>query len=60
MYTPSNGEYLDEEASVAEAVHQFILGCHQSLLVTKNKNVVGILRLVDLFELVNDALEASK
>ncbi|OGR13078.1 MAG: hypothetical protein A2277_02325 [Desulfobacterales bacterium RIFOXYA12_FULL_46_15] len=56
MYTPSNGEYVDEEASIAEAVHQFILGCHQSLLVTKNKKVVGILRLVDIFELVSEAL----
>lgn len=57
MYTPSNGEYVDEEASVAEAVHQFILGCHQSLLVTKNKKVTGVLRLVDMFELVGEALE---
>jgi predicted transcriptional regulator len=57
MYTPSNGEYVDEEASVAEAVHQFILGCHQSLLVTKDKKVTGVLRLVDMFELVSEALE---
>jgi hypothetical protein len=57
MYTPTNGEYVDEEASVAEAVHQFILGCHQSLLVTKDKKVTGVLRLVDMFELVSDALE---
>ena len=56
MYTPSNGEYVDEEASVAEAVHQFILGCHQSLLVTKDKKVTGVLRLVDMFELVSEAL----
>jgi CBS domain containing-hemolysin-like protein len=57
MYTPSNGEYVDEEASIAEAVHQFILGCHQSLLVTKDKQVTGVLRLVDMFELVSKALE---
>jgi len=56
MYTPSNGEYVDEEAPVAEAVHQFILGCHQSLLVTKDKKVTGVLRLVDMFELVSEAL----
>jgi len=57
MYTPSNGEYVDEGASIAEALHQFILGCHQSLLVTKNKKVTGILRLVDMFELVSEALK---
>ena len=56
LYTPSNGEYVDENASVADAVHQFILGAHQSLLVTKNKKVVGILRLVDVFELVSEAI----
>ena len=56
MYTPSNGEYVEEDATIAEAVHQFILGCHQSLLVTKNKKVVGIIRLVDIFELVCDIL----
>lgn len=56
MYTISNGEFVDEEASVAAAVHQFILGSHQSLLVTKDKKVVGILRLVDLFDLVSAVL----
>ncbi|MFA5903652.1 MAG: CBS domain-containing protein [Desulfobacula sp.] len=56
MYTPSNGEFVDEDASLAAAVHQFILGTHQSLLVTKKKKVTGILRLVDLFDLVSEAL----
>jgi len=56
MYTPSNGEYVDADASVAAAVHQLILGTHQSLLVTKDKKVVGILRLVDVFELVSEAI----
>ncbi len=56
MYTPTpgTGEYVDEDAPVAEAVHQFILGCHQSLLVTKNRKVVGVIRLADLFDLVSD------
>lgn len=54
MYTPSSGEYVDEDAPVAEAVHQFILGCHQSLLVLKKDKVVGIIRLPDLFDLVCD------
>jgi CBS domain-containing protein len=57
MYTPSNGEYVDEDAPVAEAVHQFILGCHQSLLVTKDGDVVGIIRLADLFDLVCEILK---
>ncbi len=57
MYTPSNSEYVDEDSPVAEAVHQFIMGCHQSLLVTKDGGVTGIVRLVDLFDLVCEILE---
>ncbi|MCF6247492.1 MAG: CBS domain-containing protein [Desulfobacula sp.] len=58
MYTPNpgTGEYVDEDAPVAEAVHQFILGCHQSLLVTKDGKVVGVIRLADLFDIVCDLL----
>ena len=56
MYTPGNSEFVDEDSTAAEAVHQFILGCHQSLLVVKDDRVVGIVRLVDLFDLVGDIL----
>ncbi|MCP4020625.1 MAG: CBS domain-containing protein [Desulfobacteraceae bacterium] len=52
MYTPSEGDYVDGDAPVAEAVHQFILGCHQSLLVVKDEKVMGIIRLSDIFNLV--------
>lgn len=57
MYTPGKGEYVDEESQLSEAVHQFILGCHQSLLVLKKDKVIGILRLADIFDLVCDILE---
>ncbi|MBU1342437.1 MAG: CBS domain-containing protein [Proteobacteria bacterium] len=57
MYTPSNGEYVNEDSPIAEAVHQFILGCHQSLLVLKKDEVVGIIRLVDIFDLVCEIME---
>ncbi|CCK80107.1 CBS domain-containing protein [Desulfobacula toluolica] len=56
MYTPSSGEYVDENAPISEAVHQFILGCHQSLLVLKEDKVVGIIRLPDIFDLVCEIL----
>ncbi|MCW7754819.1 CBS domain-containing protein [Desulfobotulus sp. H1] len=51
MYTPSAGEYVDEEATLDEGVHQLLLGQHQSLLVTRGEGhkVVGILRLGDVF-----------
>jgi len=57
MYTPSKGEYVSENAPIAEAVHQFILGCHQSLLVVDKDVVVGILRLADIFDLVCELTE---
>ncbi|TWI75340.1 CBS domain protein [Desulfobotulus alkaliphilus] len=52
MYTPSAGEYVDEEATLDEGIHQLLLGQHQSLLVTRGQEhttVVGILRLGDVF-----------
>ncbi len=56
MSTQQEGEYVDEDISVPEAVHQFILGQHQSLLVLKNDKVVGILRLCDIFKLICDLI----
>lgn len=49
MYTPTEGEYLIEDATIDQAIHQLIIGHHQSLLVTRGKEIVGILRLVDVF-----------
>ena len=54
MYTPSKGECVSHDAPIAEAVHQIILGCHQSLLVMDGDTVVGIIRLADIFDLVCD------
>lgn len=50
MYTPSKGEYVNHDTPLAEAIHQFILGCHQALLVLEENKVVGILRLAELFD----------
>jgi CBS domain-containing protein len=57
MYKPGSGEHVDIDAPLAEAIHQFILGCHQSLLVLENDRVVGVLRLSDMFDLVADLIE---
>ena len=50
MYTPSEGEYVDESTSVREAIHRFVMGNHQSLLVTKGEKIIGVLRLTDVFK----------
>ena len=56
MYSLSEGEFVNETASIAEAIHKLILGHHQSLLVSKDKKVIGILRLSDVFKLVCDTM----
>ncbi|MBW2296021.1 MAG: CBS domain-containing protein [Deltaproteobacteria bacterium] len=52
MYSISEGEYIAESATLDEAIHQFVLGRHQSLLVTKGDSILGILRLTDVFAAV--------
>ena len=49
MQTPSSGEIVKESANLGEAIHQLIMGHHQSLLVTREKKIVGVLRLTDVF-----------
>jgi predicted transcriptional regulator len=59
MYTPSEGEYIKEDDSMDEAVHRLYVGQHQSLLVTRDGDIVGILRLTDVFATVCEALKES-
>ena len=60
MYTPSGDEYVDENASLNEAIHHMIMGHHQSLLVTKGDVIVGVLRLVDLFAEVCERIKSCE
>ena len=53
VVTPTEGEFVDENVSMNEAIHQLVLGHHKSLLVTgKNGDIVGILRLTDVFSTI--------
>ena len=52
MYTPTEGEYVTEDTSLDTAIHQLIIGGHQSLLVTRGDAITGILRLTDIFVVV--------
>jgi CBS-domain-containing membrane protein len=49
MHTLTEGEYIDQDSPLDEAMHQLIMGHHQSLIVTRNEEIVGILRLSDVF-----------
>lgn len=59
MYTPQEGEFIQENDTLDKAIHKLIMGYHQSLLVLNGDGaIVGILRLVDVFEAVACAIEA--
>lgn len=60
IHTPLEGEFVDENASLAEAIHQLALEHHQSLLVTRGKEIVGILRQRDMFREVVETLSACE
>lgn len=53
MVTPSEGEFVDEGATLDEAIHQLVMGHHQSVLVLRHKKIVGILRLTDVVETIS-------
>jgi len=52
MYSLSEGEYLAESAALDAPIHQFVLGRHLSLLVTRGDAILGLLRLTDVFAAV--------
>ncbi len=57
MYTPGEGEYVEEDVVICEAVHQLIIGHHQSLLVTSGSDIVGVLRLTDVFKRTSQTIK---
>ena len=52
MYSPTDGEFVDADAALDEAIHQLIMGHHQSLLVVQDGQIKGVLRLTDVFAAV--------
>ena len=59
MYKTTENEFVSEDATLDEAIHLLITGGHHSLLVTsgENREIVGVLRLTDVFELVVNVLK---
>ncbi len=58
MHSPTEGEYISADGSLDQAIHLLILGNHQSLLVTQKKEIIGILRLTDVFANVSQHMKA--
>ena len=49
MQSPTEGEFIGHEETLGTAVHQLVLGRHLSLLVTREQQIIGVLRLTDVF-----------
>ena len=57
MHTPEKAEYVNETDTLEKAMHLFVMGVHQPLIV-KNADglVTGLLRFGDVFESVRQRL----
>jgi CBS domain-containing protein len=60
MYAPTEGEYVEDHATLDQAIHQLVIGHHQSLLVTREESIVGILRLTDVFAALFHAMKECR
>jgi len=58
MVTPGENEVIEADQQLGEAIHQLVIGHHQSLLVAKDGKIVGVLRLADAFQVVADNILA--
>jgi len=60
MEAPADGVYIDENATLDEAIHQLIVCRYPSLLVSQGKKVVGILRLSDVFSQISETIKSCE
>ena len=57
MHTPEKMEYIKETATLDKALHLYVMGVHQPLVVKNSDNkVTGVLRFGDIFEVVRQNL----
>ena len=57
MHTPEKIEYIEETATIENALHLYVMGIHQPLIVNnKDDKVTGLLRFGDVFEVVRKQL----
>jgi predicted transcriptional regulator len=57
MHIPEKMEYIKETATLEKALHLFVMGVHQPLIVkNKNSKITGVLRFGDVYEAVRQRL----
>jgi CBS domain-containing protein len=59
IQAPAQDEYIDENATLSDATRQLVVYPYHSLLVTRGDEVVGILRLSDVFARVCDIIKGD-
>jgi CBS-domain-containing membrane protein len=60
MKAPAEDEFIDINTSLNTAIHQLASGAHMSLLVKKAEQIVGILRLTDVFAAIFHTMKECK
>jgi CBS domain-containing protein len=60
MHILTEREYIEETAPLDEAIHQLIMGHHQSLIVTRGEEIIGIVKLSDIFGEICQMIKASQ
>ena len=60
MSRPNEREKIATDGTIGEALHAFVIGRHQSLLVVEGKEIVGILRLTDVFKLLCEKIKTCR
>lgn len=60
MQSLDDGFFIKEEATLGEAIHRLVIPRYQSLLVTRDGKVVGVLRLSDVFSKVCTMIAACE
>ena len=60
MKTPSEYQYVEEGTSLEVAIYQLLTGPYLSLMVVREGNVVGVLRLTDIFSAIVLAMKENE
>lgn len=56
MHTPDDTEYLEETDSLDKALHAFVMGVHQPIIVKNDDAITGILRFEDVYEVIHNQM----
>ncbi|MDK9707218.1 MAG: CBS domain-containing protein [Desulforhopalus sp.] len=60
MQAPTPGEFVSEDCTLDIAIHRLIAGGHMSLLVIREKRIIGVLRVSDVFAALFHGMMAAE